>query len=114
VCLDREGALRNLEGDEAFLDELSQMFLQQCPDLLAEVEEAVSLGAADRLKLAAHALKGSSLVIGGEATAASALALEKLGRDGELAEAAPMLRGLQGNLAELRVALLGALGDQDD
>jgi CheY-like chemotaxis protein len=109
VCLDRLGALRNLEGDEEFLNELSEMFLQQCPDLLAAVEAAISRESAEELQRAAHALKGSSLVIGGQATAASALALEQLGRDGKLLEAVPVLRGLQGNLAELRVALLTAL-----
>ena len=89
------------------------MFLQQCPNLLTAVEQAVANESADELQRAAHALKGSSLVIGGQATAASALALEQLGRDGNLVEAAPVLRGLQGNLAELRVALLGALGKQE-
>jgi CheY-like chemotaxis protein len=113
ACLDRDSALRNLEGDEEFLNELSEMFLQQCPDLLSAVEQAVSSNSADELQRAAHALKGSSLVIGGQATAASALALEQLGRDGSLVEAAPVLHGLQGNLAELRVALLGALGKQE-
>jgi signal transduction histidine kinase/CheY-like chemotaxis protein len=111
ACLDWEGALRNLEGDEEFLQELAEMFLKQSPELLAAVEDAVSRGSADDLRHAAHALKGSSLVIGGQATAASALVLEHLGRKDDMVEAAPALRGLQGNLAELKVALITALGE---
>lgn len=113
VCLDWQGALRNLEGDEDFLLELSEMFLVQCPELLTAVEEAVSQEVGDDLRRAAHSLKGSSQVIGGKATAAAALRLENLGRDDNFVEAAPALRGLQGNLAELKVALAAALEKRD-
>jgi CheY-like chemotaxis protein len=112
-CLDWPGALRNLEGDEDFLCELSEMFLAQSPALLAAVEEAVSRDEGDELRRAAHALKGSSQVIGGQATAAAALLLENLGRDGHYGEAVPALQGLRGNLAELKVALLAALHERD-
>ena len=66
------------------------------------MEQAVANESADELQRAAHALKGSSLVIGGQATAASALALEQLGRDGNLVEAAPVLRELQGKLCQCK------------
>jgi len=112
-CLDWQGALRNLEGDEDFLYELSEMFLAQYPALLAAVEEAVSREEGDELRNAAHSLKGSSQVIGGQATAMAALLLENLGRDGNFGEAVPALHALQGNLAELKVALLAALHKRD-
>ncbi len=113
LCLDWPGALRNLEGDEDFLYELSEMFLAQCPALLAAVEEAVSREEGDELRSAAHSLKGSSQVIGGQATAASALLLENLGRNRIFGEAVPALHGLRGNLAELKVALLAVLHKRD-
>jgi signal transduction histidine kinase/CheY-like chemotaxis protein len=109
-CLDWQGALRNLEGDENFLHELAQMFLSQYPALLQAVEAAVSSEDADELKKAAHSLKGSALVIGGQATAAAALSLENVGHSGDFPEASPCLNSLQGNLAELKVALLTQLG----
>ena len=89
------------------------MYLAQCPALLVAVEEAVSREDGEELRHAAHALKGSSLVIGGQATAAAALLLENLGRGGSLGEAVSALRGLQGDLAELKVALLAALQKRD-
>ncbi|MEH6580839.1 MAG: YfiR/HmsC family protein [Halioglobus sp.] len=108
-CLDWEAALRNLEGDEEFLCELSEMFLAQCPTLLTAIEEAVSREEEDELRRAAHALKGSSQVIGGRATAAAALQLETLGRDGNLTEVEPALQSLLGHLEELKLALLAIL-----
>jgi signal transduction histidine kinase/CheY-like chemotaxis protein/HPt (histidine-containing phosphotransfer) domain-containing protein len=108
-CLDWQGALRNLEGDEEFLLELVEMFLDQYPAMLAAVEEAVSGEEGDELKRAAHSLKGSSQVIGGRATAAVALQLESMGRSGNFTEVLPALRSLQENLAELKVALIAEL-----
>jgi CheY-like chemotaxis protein len=107
-CLDWQGALRNLEGDEEFLFELSNMFLEQNPAMLAAVEKALSRGDGHALRRAAHSLKGSAQVIGGRATAAAALRLEKLGRSEDFAAARPALHVLQGNLAELEEALLAA------
>lgn len=109
-CLDWRGALRNLEGDEMFLLELSEMFLSQYPALMDAVTTAASNEDGDELRKAAHSLKGSALVIGGQATAAVALSLENAGSDENFAEAAALVRSLQGHLAELKVALLTELG----
>lgn len=112
-CLDWQGALHNLEGDEEFLFELTGMFLDQYPGMLDAVEDAATRGDAADLQRAAHALKGSSQLIGGRATAASALALENIGRSGDLSEVTPALQGLQHNLERLRAALLAALPEQE-
>jgi CheY-like chemotaxis protein len=111
-CLDWEGALRNLEGDEEFLCELGDMFLVQYPGMLAAIEEAVSNAVGDELRSAAHALKGSSQVIGGKAVAATALQLEHFGRASNIADARPALASLKANLAELREALTAALPER--
>ena len=112
-CLAWQDALRNLEGDEDLLYELSEMFLAQCPKLLDAVEEAVSRGEADELRRAAHSLKGSSQVVGGRATAAAALSLENLGRSENLDEAVPALSALQEDLAKLKAAVSTALRERD-
>jgi signal transduction histidine kinase/DNA-binding response OmpR family regulator len=112
-CLDWENALRNLEGDEAFLHELSAMFLEQYPGLLNAVEEAVQDGSGDALRNAAHALKGSSQVVGGRATAAAALALENLGAEGDLENATTLLRELQDTVGELANALQSELAHSE-
>ena len=109
ACLDWNAALRNLEGDEGFLCELCQMFLTQCPALLAAVEEAVIAQDADELMRTAHAMKGSAQVIGARATAAVALQLEALGRDRNLTAASIALADLQAHLEKLKIALEAAL-----
>jgi signal transduction histidine kinase/CheY-like chemotaxis protein len=106
--LDWQGALRNLEGDEEFLFELSRMFLEQNPGLLAAVKEAMSNEDGDGLRRAAHSLKGSAQVIGGRATAAAALKLEQIGRNEDFDQAEPAFRLLQVSLAELEERLLAA------
>ena len=111
-CLDWQGALRNIEGDEELLLELSAMFLSQCPTLMAAIEAAISREAAAELQLAAHALKGSVRVIGGRAAAAAALVLENIGRDEQLDAAATAFRALEVKLAELKRALQTAVQQQ--
>ncbi|MEM1190828.1 MAG: YfiR/HmsC family protein [Pseudomonadota bacterium] len=104
-CLDWPAALRNLDGDEAFLRELGEMFLEQYPAALAAIAGAVERGASEELKQAAHALKGSSRVVGASAAAAAALELEELGRAGKVDEAGEVLDRLRSRLAELGTAL---------
>ncbi|MFV8817755.1 YfiR/HmsC family protein [Haliea sp. E17] len=105
ACLDWQGALEKLEGDEALLLELAEMFLDQCPALLATIEEAIAGEAAEALRLSAHTLKGSAQVIGGRATGAAALVLENLGRENKLGAAPAALDELKERLAELEQAL---------
>lgn len=109
-CLDRAGALRNLEGDEAFYEELVGMFRGQYPGLLADVEAAVVANDMDGLQRAAHSLKGSVQVIGGQAAASAALALERIGREEEVGAAGSALAELQARLAELEAVLSSSGG----
>jgi len=108
-CLDWNAALRNLDGDEAFLRDLGEMFLEQYPAALEAIADAVERGAGEELAHAAHTLKGSSRVVGARATAAAALDLEDLGRAGRVDEAGEMLERLRGRLAELNDALAAEL-----
>jgi CheY-like chemotaxis protein len=112
-CLDWEGALSKLEGDEDFLRELAEMFLAQYPDLLGAVEEAIASEEGDALRRAAHALKGSAQVIGGKAAAETALQLENLGRAADWPEAMMTLDTLRADLAALKAALLAKLPEHE-
>ncbi|PSJ44407.1 hybrid sensor histidine kinase/response regulator [Zobellella endophytica] len=100
-CLDWDGALRNLEGNRALLAEMAELFLEECPKLMREIEAAMAESDAPVLRRAAHTLKGSALVVGGRALAAVALELETLARGGELAAAAECVARLQQAVAEL-------------
>ncbi|MBR9908738.1 MAG: DUF4154 domain-containing protein [Gammaproteobacteria bacterium] len=103
--LDWAAALANLEGDEALLIELAQLFLEQCPKLMASIESALAAQDGAELRRAAHTLKGSANVVGGRATAAAALALENLAREGQFEAAAPAREALVAQLALLEPLL---------
>jgi len=112
TCLDWPGALRNLDGDEELMLELTELFLNKCPALMAEIEEAISVADAAALRRAAHSLKGSAGIIGGRAVAAAALQLEHIGRDARLEPAATSLEDLRLKVAELETALRARVQQQ--
>ncbi|PXY00056.1 hybrid sensor histidine kinase/response regulator [Halomonas sp. LBP4] len=109
-CLDREEALRRLEGNRELLDEMVELFLDECPRLMQEIEEAIARDDAATLRRAAHTLKGSAQVVGGQALGAAALQLEALARSGDLVGAAEAFGILESRASELRTALDGLSG----
>ncbi|GAA3544520.1 response regulator [Zobellella aerophila] len=109
-CLDWDGALQNLEGNNALLEELAELFLEECPKLMQEIETTSAEGDAVALRRAAHTLKGSAQVIGARAVGGAALGLETLARAGDLDKLAQARRRLEQSLAELAPALKAAIG----
>ena len=107
--LDWQGALKQLEGDKQLLRELTEMFLQQYPDLMAAIDQALAKQDAQELRRAAHTLKSSAHVIGAKKTAAAALVLENLSRDNQLAAAGKAIAPLQAKIAELKPLLEAAM-----
>jgi two-component system sensor histidine kinase/response regulator len=102
VALDRVG------GDEALLQEVIDLFLDEYPHLVAEVEQAVAESDPKLLERAAHSLKGSLSTIGAEAAADEALRLEMMGRMGGLEGAREGLSNLHAAITRL-CRKLGAL-----
>jgi two-component system, sensor histidine kinase and response regulator len=81
---------QDMGGPEA-LAELLQTYLEESEVLLANARSTLAQGDAAGLRLAAHALKGSSATVGARAMAQACEALEECGRSGDLAPAAPLL-----------------------
>lgn len=78
-CIDRDtfNALRETTGDD-FVRELVGTFLEEAPAMLADLDDALAEGDADRFRRAAHSLKSNGNTFG-------ALALGALAKDLELA-----------------------------
>jgi CheY-like chemotaxis protein len=93
---DLEVSLKRVGGNAAILKAIVNAFLGASLAQLAEVEKAVSEGAAEALRFAAHTFKGTVLNFEARKTAATAQALEDMGARADL-EGAPAL------VAELRV-----------
>jgi len=94
-AFDEAAALENVGGDRELLSELAEIFVRDCPALLANIGAAVARVNATQLRCAAHALKGAVDNFGAAATYTAAQKLESMGRDGDLDgahEALKMLR----------------------
>ena len=101
---ERGKVLFNLGGDEELLEQLIAMYAEDESRLVGNIEAAVAGGDADALHNAAHALKGAVSNFCASRAQASALQLERIGRDKQLADAPRALDELRRELAALREA----------
>jgi two-component system sensor histidine kinase/response regulator len=101
AVLDRAIALSRVGGDAELLQEMAQLFLEECPSQLASVRAAVRSRDAKALERSAHSLKGSVGNFGAAAAHQAALALEMLGRRGELDQADRALQELESAFSRL-------------
>jgi CheY-like chemotaxis protein/HPt (histidine-containing phosphotransfer) domain-containing protein len=108
--LDCAAALEHVGGDRELFHELIEVFLLECPKMLAEVGEAARAGDAARLKRAAHSIKGAVGTLGGKAAFEAALRLETIGRQGDLREVQPARQTLEKAIVQLQQALGTAAG----
>ncbi len=64
ILIDREGALDRLGGDEELFMELVQLFMENAPEQIAQLEEAIKAMDIDTARRASHSLKGSAANVG--------------------------------------------------
>jgi two-component system, sensor histidine kinase and response regulator len=98
---DTAAALDLVEGDQELLEELAQLFAEECPKAMEEIRNALDAKDAVLLERHAHTLKGSSANIGANGVSAAALALEQEARAGNLAKSQEDFRLLQAAIARL-------------
>jgi signal transduction histidine kinase/CheY-like chemotaxis protein len=79
ATFDRDIALEKADGDEDLLKELAQIFLGECPKLMAQIRENIDQRNGAKLRIAAHALKGSASHFGAQPTCSAAQRLEDIG-----------------------------------
>jgi HPt (histidine-containing phosphotransfer) domain-containing protein len=98
--------LRGLNpGDDSFLRDLIQIYLDDSPKRIAEIEQALAQGDAHRLTLAAHSLKGSSANFGAEQLRALSERIEMFGRRSSLGDVPAHLPALKDEFARVKGAL---------
>lgn len=103
--LDESVALSRVGGDVELLREVIGLFLDDYPQSLDMIRDAVARGDQSSLERHAHSLKGSVSTFGAQEAFEAALALEKQGRSGDLAQAQDGLCRLEHALATLRPEL---------
>jgi two-component system, sensor histidine kinase and response regulator len=94
-----------VDNDLAFLAETVEMLQNDGPSTMAQIRQALAAGDASALGRAAHALKGLVSNFCSGTTQASALAVEQMGKSGDLTAAPAAVetlgRQLEALLAEL-------------
>ena len=94
-------ALRSVEGDQDLLVDLFEAFQQDYPKQLAEIQDAIGTGDAERTAQVAHSLKGAVGYFGAQTVHALAYRLETMGHQAELEGASSVLQQLERELERL-------------
>ena len=102
---DLEGALERTGGDEEILKEIAELFLEDGPDLLMQIREAIDAKDAGALQKAAHTLKGSVANFGAEEAVETAFRLETMGREDQLSDVEAVYRSLEAAIHEVKNGL---------
>ena len=98
---DERELLERVDNDWEFLGETVQMLSADGPALLREIRRAMESDDAPAVGRGAHALKGMISNFCSPAAYASALAVEQIGRSGDLSPAPPALDALERDLNAL-------------
>ncbi len=102
--------MSRVDGNEELLRELVDIFLEDCPNLLSEINQALQATDPDALTRAAHSLKGAVANFGAHQAAEAALRVEMAGRQGDLGAAQEAFADLSMAIARLAPALKTATG----
>jgi HPt (histidine-containing phosphotransfer) domain-containing protein len=89
--VDYSAALLWVDGDRTLLTELVEIFLEDCPRRLQELERAVAEGNAMMIKQTAHSLKGMVACFSARLAQERAAEMEGLGKAGDLAKTSALL-----------------------
>jgi two-component system, sensor histidine kinase and response regulator len=102
---DEKELLDRIDNDWEFLGDATRMLAADAPLLLADIRRAVQSGDATLVGSAGHTLKGMISNFCAPDAQASAMAVEQIGKGGDLSNAAPTLHELETHLNALIVEL---------
>lgn len=89
-------------------DQLLDLFTRELEPRVSAIRDAIKRGDATAVRHAAHALKGSSSLIGARPMAELCLQIELAGRSDAIAAAWPLLNHLEREAVRVRQALVAA------
>ena len=106
AVVDWDTALECVDGDRELLNDLARLFVEQIPAQVAKMHRVIDEGDGSALSLCAHSVRGSAATLGAVVVCGTALALERLGEDGTLGEAAALMPLIEAQLTELAAVLM--------
>jgi DNA-binding NarL/FixJ family response regulator/HPt (histidine-containing phosphotransfer) domain-containing protein len=98
-------ALRSVRGDRELLAAVVDAFLDESPQLVRALRQAINTGDAAALRLRAHTLKASLRYLGATEAFQYTRQLEMMGRETDLKEAESVFADLQAQMTQLWSAL---------
>jgi two-component system, sensor histidine kinase and response regulator len=107
---DKAEALDRLGGDEELLREVCQIFLEESPKLMRKLRQAIADADAEAVMRAAHSLKGELGYLGAAGASQAARALEDMGHENNLLQAAETFTVLEREMASLHLDLKDPAG----
>jgi signal transduction histidine kinase/CheY-like chemotaxis protein len=102
---DIDAFIARVGGDVGLAREMALLFIPDAVRLLEGIRQAVDTGDAERLRQEAHALKGAAGNFDASRTVGGALALERMGKAGDLSEARAVSAALHQETTRLIDAL---------
>jgi signal transduction histidine kinase/DNA-binding NarL/FixJ family response regulator len=104
--LDEQELLRRVGGNPKMLRDVAKIFVQDTPKRMSAIRTAIARKDGEALATAAHALRGSVAMLGGDGIADGIRKIETLGRQGSVGEAGKILASFEGKLSafETRMA----------
>ena len=109
MTLDPNAMTRLLEitgGDQGFVDELIDTFLEDATTQIDALRSAAASGGAEAIVRPAHSLKSNAANVGATALGELARALEADGRAGDVPDAAERVANLEAEFGRVRDVLL--------
>ena len=98
--------LKQMSGDD-FINELIDTFLEDAPNMIAEIKSGLSANNAEIFRRAAHSMKSNAATFGASQLAALAKELEMLGKENRLNETGDRLKALEEAYESVRSELEG-------
>lgn len=102
ALLDTTTALARVGGNASLLTEMLEVFTKDCTALSAEIRSALEVRDAVRVGRAAHTIKGMVGFFGSARATESAVRLETLGKQGDLAEAPDVFAALEHEITRIQ------------
>jgi HPt (histidine-containing phosphotransfer) domain-containing protein len=103
--------LDSIGGDKDFLAELIETFFQDAPAQFAVLHTSLQDGNAEAIRRAAHSLKSNAASFGAKSLAAKCKALEHLGKEDRLFDAADLLAESEKEYARVQTELEAKLDE---
>ena len=103
--LNTDELLAHVDGDKSLLKEIVGLFIDDYPNLMTRLQDAIACGDAGEIERAAHSLKGSVGSFAAKRAFSLALKLEQIGRLADLHEAPVVYGMLYESMEELKNTL---------